>query len=223
MTFFRLFPTCGNIRPVTLLSWRKDTSYIWTSSSGLRWHWQVKCTSGIILQGQRGCTKERFTELAQVSNIVFAVRGFYLFRSGRNLFWRWISFHQVRVNPLQKDTWGPLSLSLPWDGYGGGTALMIKYGLHIKMYYFQPQKYLPKNQGSRPPGQKENSHSPESWRRPGHTAGAGHDGVLYHDVLPAGNHAPALLHAKVIPWLSLVSHPLLQLTSCGLFFFGSFY
>lgn len=79
------------------------------------------------------------------------------------------------------------------------AALMIKYKLHIKMYCFQPQKYLPKNQGSRPTGQKENSDSPKSWRGPRHTPGAGHDGVLYHDVLPAGNHAAALLHAKVIP------------------------
>lgn len=98
------------------------------------------------------------------------------------------------------------------------AALMVKYKLHIRMYCFQPQKYLPKNQGSRPTGQKENSDSPKSWRRPGHPAGAGHDGVLYHDVLPAGNHAATLLHAKVIPWFSLVSHPLLQLTSCGMFF-----
>lgn len=126
--------------------------------------------------------------------------------------------------PLKKDTWGPLSLSLSQDGCGGGTAhpveatLIIKYELHIRMYCFQLQKYLPKNQGSRPTGQKENSHSPKSWRRPGHTPGAGHDGVLDHDVFPAGNHTPTLLHAKVISWLSLLSHPLLQLTSCGLFF-----
>lgn len=127
-------------------------------------------------------------------------------------------------NPLKKDTWGPLSLSLPRDGYGGGTAhpvesaLMIKYELHIRMYYFQPQKYLPKNQGSRPAGQKENSDSPKSWRGPGHSAGAGHDGVLDHDVFPAGNHAAALLHAKVIPCLALASHPLLQLSSSALLF-----
>lgn len=75
---------------------------------------------------------------------------------------------------------------------------MIKYELHIRMYYFQPQKYLPKNQGSRPTGQKENSHSPKSWRRPGHTPRAGHDGVLYHDVLPAGNHAATVLHAECL-------------------------
>lgn len=66
------------------------------------------------------------------------------------------------------------------------------------MYYFQPQKYLPKNQGSRSTGQKENSHSSKSRRRPGHTPRAGHDGVLYHDVLSPGNHPAAVLHAKVI-------------------------
>lgn len=140
---------------------------------------------------------------------LFAIRGFYLFRNGCNLFWRWINFHQVRVNPLKMDTWGPLSLSHPQDGYGGGTAhptegSLIKYELHIRMYYFQPQKYLPKNQGSRSTGQKENSHSPKSWRRPGHTPRAGHDGVFYHDVLSPGNHPAAVLHAKVIslqlPW-----------------------
>lgn len=87
--------------------------------------------------------------------------------------------------------------------YGGGTThpvvpSLVKYELHIRMYYFQPQKYLPKNQGSRSTGQKENSHSPKSRRRPGHTPRAGHDGVLYHDVLSPGNHPAAVLHAKVI-------------------------
>lgn len=72
---------------------------------------------------------------------LFAIRGFYLFRNGCNLFWRWINFHQVRMNPLKMDTWGPLSLSHPQDGYGGGTAhpkegLLTKYELHIKCIIF---------------------------------------------------------------------------------------
>lgn len=70
---------------------------------------------------------------------------------------------------------------------------------HIRLYYFQPQKYLPKNQGPPPLGQKENCHSTESRRRPGHSPGTDHDGVLHHDVLSAGNHTPALIHAEVTP------------------------
>lgn len=70
---------------------------------------------------------------------------------------------------------------------------------HIRLYYFQPQKYLPKNQGPRPLGQKENCHSTESRRGSGHSPGTDHDGVLHHDVLSAGNHTPALIHAEVTP------------------------
>lgn len=77
-------------------------------------------------------------------------------------------------------------------------GVLITCELHVRLYYFQPQKYLPKNQGPRPPGQKENCHSTESRRGPGHSPGTGHDGLLHHDVLSAGNHAPALVHAEVM-------------------------
>lgn len=100
----------------------------------------------------------------------------------------------------------------------------MKYEVHIKMYCFQPQKYLPKNQGSRSTGQKENSHSPQSWRRPGHTPWAGHDGVLHYDVLPPGNHLAAVLHAKVISWGFAWPHTLFS--SClrvALFFWLLFF
>lgn len=76
-------------------------------------------------------------------------------------------------------------------------GLLIKCELHIRMYCFQPQKYLPKNQGSRTPGQKENSHRSESRRRPGHTPGTGDDGVFDYDVLPPRNHAAEVIHAEV--------------------------
>ena len=97
---------------------------------------------------------------------------------------------------------GPLSISLPWEGLCRDLffrAVVTNCELHVKLYYFQPQKYLPKNQGPRPPGQKENCHSTESRRGPGHSTGTGHDGVLHHDVLSAGNHTPALIHAEVTP------------------------
>lgn len=96
----------------------------------------------------------------------------------------------------------PPGLSMPWKGLGRdllSRGVLVNCALHVRLYYFQPQKYLPKNQGPWPPGQKENCHSTESRRGPSHSPGTGHDGVLHHDVLSAGNHTPALIHAKVIP------------------------
>lgn len=148
--------------------------------------------------------QRRIYVLAQVSNFFICCKGFLPFQKWLLFILEMNKFPPGQSESVEKGhlrTFKPFS---PWDGYGGGTthpvevALMIKYELHIRMYYFQPQKYLPKNQGSRPTGQKENSHSPKSWRRPGHTPRAGHDGVLYHDVLPAGNHAATVLHAECL-------------------------
>lgn len=149
---------------------------------------------------------------------IFAVRGFYLFRNGCNLFWRWISSLPGQSEANEKDHWGTLSLSLPRDGYGGGTThplegSLIKCELHIRMYYFQPQKYLPKNQGSWSTGQKENSHGSESWRRPGHTPRTGYDGMLHYDVLPPGNHTAAFIYAEV----NLYCYPVSSLSASAHF------
>lgn len=116
--------------------------------------------------------------------------------------------------------WGPAALRQVWRALGRhrqkltcslGACWLTK--LYVRPYCFQPQKYLPENQRPWPPGQKENSHSTEGRRGPSHSPGTGHDGVLHHDVLSAGNHTPALIHAEVIPlgeWdpaVCLLLHP----------------
>ena len=96
---------------------------------------------------------------------------------------------------------GLLPASLAWEGMGSDLPTpqgsLINCEPQIRLYYFQPQKYLPKNQRPRPTGQKENCHGTEGRRGPGHSPGTDHDGVLHHDVLSAGHHSPALIHAEV--------------------------
>ena len=101
---------------------------------------------------------------------------------------------------------GPLSISLPEEGLCRDLffrAVLTNCELHVKLYYFQPQKYLPKNQGPRPPGQKKNCHSTESRRGPGHSPGTGHDGVLHHDVLSALRYSSTVLFLPKLPMAPL--------------------